>query len=316
MVRDMEKKNDIRVFKSILEMVPVIWPTPLVRVGYLSKDGHEVWAKLEYFNPFSRSIKDRPAWAMLMEKIEECRECEALYEATSGNVGIAIGILTSALGLKYRAYLPKNVPETTEVILKVLGAEVIKTDYETISKDMVDYVVNEAKKAGAINLNQFENDTNFQTHYKYTAKEIDEQVKSISEKPPKAIIAGVGTSGHIAAIAKYFKEKYGDETSIVGVVPKKGDSIPGIKRLETGPKWINMVKVDKVLEISKKEAISNVLEVARNEGLLIGLSAGAVTAAFKIIREELGKGLYVLVYPDDIFKYLPIIKEYFSQIKQ
>jgi len=77
-----------------------------------------------------------------------------------------------------------------------------------------------------------------------------------------------------------------------------------------------MVKVDKVLEISKKEAISNVLEVARNEGLLIGLSAGAVTAAFKIIREELGKGLYVLVYPDDIFKYLPIIKEYFSQIKQ
>ncbi len=81
-----------------------------------------------------------------------------------------------------------------------------------------------------MNLNQFENDDNFEAHYMYTAREIDEQLKSIGKKP-KAIIAGIGTSGHIGGLAKYFKERY--DTQIIGVVPAKGEKIPGIKRLET-----------------------------------------------------------------------------------
>lgn len=295
-------------------MLPHIWPTPLVRLKSLSKGNTEVWAKLEFFNPFSHSIKDRPVWNMIVKALKECIECGKLYEATSGNVGIAMACLSNALGIKFRAYLPKPTPKYTEILLRILGAEVIKTDYETISPEMINMVKEIAKRESALNLNQFVNDNSFEVHLRHTARELDEQLRLINRSPPKAIIAGVGTSGHIAALSKYFKERYGDQVKIVGVVPVKGDSIPGIKRIETKPKWFFQVKIDDVIEVSKKEAVEMVIEVARKEGILVGLSSGAVTKAFKYAKEIYGEGSYVLIYPDDIFKYVETIGNYLSNI--
>ncbi|WFO76074.1 PLP-dependent cysteine synthase family protein [Desulfurococcaceae archaeon MEX13E-LK6-19] len=306
----MEERLKLKVFMNTLEMLPHIWPTPLVRLRTFSENGYEAWAKLEYFNPFSHSIKDRPVWNMIVKALKECVECGKLYEATSGNVGIAMACISNALGIKFRAYIPKPTPKLTETLLKMLGAEVIKTDYETISPEMVKMVEEIARKESALNLNQFVNDDNFEVHYKYTARELDEQLKAVERSPPRAIIAGIGTSGHIAAISKYFKEKYGDKVKIIGVIPAKGESIPGIKRIETRPKWIFQVKIDDVVEVTKEEAAKMAIEVARREGILIGLSSGAVTRAYEIVRNDIGEGVYVLVYPDDSFKYIETIEKY------
>lgn len=308
----MENKK-INVFKSTLELLPGMWPTPLVRLKSLSNNKVDVWAKLEFFNPFSHSIKDRPVWNMIMRKLKTCVDCGRLYEATSGNVGISMACISNALGIFFRAYLPKPTPKLTKVILKILGAEIVETSYETISHDMINMVMNISKQEKAINLNQFVNDANFEVHYLHTAKEIDEQLLSVNLSPPKAIIAGIGTSGHISAISKYFKGKYGRDVKVIGVIPKRGESIPGIKRTETRPKWFFMVEIDNVIEVSRQEAIEETIYIARNEGLLVGLSSGAVTKAFKLIKNELGSGVYVLIYPDDLFKYIEALEEYLRE---
>ncbi|HIP75190.1 MAG TPA: PLP-dependent cysteine synthase family protein [Thermococcus paralvinellae] len=269
------------------------------------------FAKLEFFNPFSRSIKDRTVFNMLMKAKQrgEINGRNKLFEATSGNVGIAMASLSNIFGVKFRAYLPRPTPKTTEILLKILGAEVIRTDFETIDPTMVEFVKKEAERNDAVNLNQFENEDNFEAHYKYTAGEIDEQLKSIGKKPD-VIVAGIGTSGHIAGLAKYFKERY--DTKIVGAVPAEGEKIPGIKRLETKPKWISKVRIDEVVEITQKEAVEGCMRIAREDGLLIGLSAGAVVKALEKVRERYN-GTAVLIFPDDGFKYVEAFERYFSE---
>lgn len=246
---------------------------------------------------------------MIMKAIEsgEIDGTDTLYEATSGNVGIALAALSAVLGLKFRAYVPKPTPKITEILIKMFGAEVIRTKFETIDPEFINFVKEEAKKDKAVNLNQFENDANFEAHYYGTAKELDEQLKSIKKKP-EVIIAGVGTSGHIAALSKYFKEKYG--TKIIGVVPAEGEKIPGIKRIETKPKWFFQVKVDKVVEITTREAVEGALRVARTDGLIIGLSSGAVVKAYEKINP---KGTTVLIFPDDGFKYVEIFQAFLQE---
>ncbi|CAB49296.1 pyridoxal-phosphate dependent enzyme [Pyrococcus abyssi] len=257
------------------------------------------FAKLEFFNPFSRSIKDRAVYNMLIKALRsgEIDGTNVLYEATSGNVGISIAALSAVFGLKFRAYIPKPTPKTTELLIKVFGAEVVRTNFDTIDKKFVEFVKLEARRDKALNLNQFENDANFEAHYYGTARELEEQLRSI-DKIPEIIIAGIGTSGHIAGISKYFKERY--ETKIIGVVPAKGETIPGIKRLETRPKWFFKVEVDEVVEVTAREAFEGILKVARSDGLLIGMSSGAVVKAYEKVRPE---GTTVLIFPDDGFKY-------------
>ncbi len=266
------------------------------------------FAKLEFFNPFSRSIKDRTAFNMLLRAMERGDiNGKALFEASSGNTSVSLAALSNVFGIDFRAYLPKPTPKATRVLLRVLGAEVVVTDFETIDQKMVEFVKGEARKAGATNLNQFENDDNFLAHYSVTAKEIEEQLRSIG-KEPDVLIAGIGTSGHIAGMAKYLKERY--DTKVIGVVPAKGEKIPGIKRLETRPKWYFQVEIDRVVEVTRSEAIEGSIGVARRDGLLIGLSSGAVVKAYERVSEEFGDGTYVLIFPDDGFKYVEVFESY------
>ncbi len=258
------------------------------------------FAKLEFFNPFSRSVKDRAVFHMLTKACERGEIGEKpLFEATSGNVGIAMAAMSNIFGVRFRAYLPKTTPKATVTLLKTLGAEVVLTNFETIDRDMVCFVREEAGKAGALNLNQYENEDNFMAH-RMTAMEIEGQLKAVG-KNPDVLVAGIGTSGHIAGIGSYLKERYG--TKVVGVVPAKGERIPGIKRLETGPKWINYV--DEVVEVTLEEAIGGVKLVAKRDGLLVGPSSGAVYSA--VLKERV-KGTAVLVFPDDGFKYAELFE--------
>jgi len=297
-----------RVYSSVVELLYRGFPTPLVKLKYLSDRGVSFWAKLEWYNPFSLSVKDRIAWYMLAKALEKYgNRVKVLYEATSTNTGLALAGLSNYYGLKTRLYLPVTMQRCVDYLFQALGAEVVRKGV-SITAEMIDDVKKEAARDGAVNLNQFENDYNFYVHLRYTAKELEYQALKAGFTP-NAIIVGVGTSGHGSAIAFYFKNKYGGRVKVYGVQPKTGSIIPGIRRVETGMKWIRYVKLDGVLDISLEEAFTGLLEVARSDGLLIGLSAGAVAYATRMLveRGEI-RGNIVAVFPDHGTKYIELIE--------
>lgn len=305
---DLDRRR-LRVYESSLSLLYEDWPTPLVKLRSFSREGRRVYAKLEAFNPFSNSVKDRIAWSMIMEAMEEGQLGEILYEATSTNTGIALASIANVLGRKTRLFIPKTIQKVSDTILKALGAEVTRMPV-SLTVEAIGDVDAIAKRDKATHLNQFENDANFKVHLKYTARELDEQLSSIGVKPDY-ILGGLGTSGHMSAISIYFKSKYGKDVKVIGVQPASGEVIPGIRRVESGMKWIHLAEFDEIIDVTRDEAIEGVLEVARREGLLIGLSSGAVFKAFKKIARESGN--YILIFPDSGYKYAEQLEEYFQR---
>ena len=312
-VKQENGRRALKVFNSTLELLYMGWPTPLVKLNAFSTSSRQVWAKLEGCNPFSNSIKDRVGWSMVMRAIEEGNLGEVLYEATSTNTGIALAALANILGLKAKLFVPKTVQKTSEILLRVLGAEVVRLPV-SLTVEANEYVGKLSKEHGAVHLNQFENDANLEVHLKHTARELDEQLGLLNLRPT-CIVGGIGTSGHMSAISIYFKSKYGGDVRIVGVQPAPNETIPGIRRRETGMKWVEWseTEFDEIIDVKLEEAIEGVLSVARSEGLLIGLSAGAVVHAFKRLSErgEASSGVYVLVFPDTGYKYVEQFESYF-----
>ncbi len=305
-----------RVFMSTLELLYRNWPTPLVLLNSLSHNGLRVWAKLEGFNPFSGSIKDRVGWYMFIKAVEEGRTLESnklIYEATSTNTGMALAAMAAIHGFKARLYIPSSIQKLSDTLLRVMGAEAVRVS-KSLTVEFVDRVEADAKRDRAIHLNQFENDYNFEVHLRYTAKEIDLQLRSIKVRPT-AIIGGIGTSGHMSAITFYFKNRFRGKIGIYCVQPAPDNIIPGIRRIESGMKWIHWVKPDKLVDVERREAIRESINIARSEGILVGLSSGAVVAGFKKLVEEglVDEGDYVLVFPDHGFKYVEQFDEYLSK---
>ncbi|MCX8186910.1 MAG: pyridoxal-phosphate dependent enzyme [Sulfolobales archaeon] len=297
------KPSKYRVFKDTEELLYKNWPTPLVRLKNSSLQGRTVWAKLESYNPWSASIKDRIGWYMFKKLTEKLgNPPKLIYEATSTNTGLALAALSSIHGLKFRAYLPSTAA-AGEALLKIYGAEVIVSP-KPLTVDLIADVKSAADSDGAANLNQFENDANLEVHLKYTAKELELQIRKAGILP-KAIIGGLGTSGHMSAIALYFKSRF-NNVKIYGVVPRQGESIRGIRRVETGMKWIKYVELDGVIEVSLKEATKSAIEIANRDGILVGLSSGAVYHAYKAMVEagQFSEGDYILIFPDTGFKYV------------
>ncbi len=310
---DEVKGDPFRVFESTVELLYRNWPTPVFKLRSLSRDGYRVWAKWEAFNPFSWSVKDRIGWYMFVDALKRRKMTKVLYEATSTNTGMALAAMAAAYGVKAKLYLPSSIQKVSDVFLKVMGAEVVRMP-KPLTVDFIEDVDRDAKRDGAAHLNQFENDRNFEVHLRYTAKELDLQLSSKGILP-RAIIGGIGTSGHMSAISLYFKSKYRGKVKIVGVQPAPGHTIPGIRRVETGMKWIHITEFDEIVDVTRDEAIEAAIRIARSEGILIGLSSGAVTRAFEKLLEEgkLEEGDYVLVYPDNGLKYAEQFTEYLKK---
>ncbi|MCH1770015.1 MULTISPECIES: cysteine synthase family protein [Metallosphaera] len=286
-----------KVYYNPIQLLEENWPTPLLKLSI----GQDVWAKLEFFNPFSRSIKDRTALFLFREALKA--DATQITEATSGNVGVALSSLSAIYGKKFVAFIPTQAPRAFKIAMKVLGTEVIEAGKST--NDLIPLVKSFAKTSGSYHLNQFNNPLNIKAHMETTAKELDEQLKSVN-KFPERIIATMGTGGHIAGISKYFKEKYGEEVEIIGVQPAENDRIPGIKR-QNGDTLVSSAKVDRVIDVTSKEAIEGVIKVARSSGILIGLSSGATVAAYNRFNDE---KTTILIFPDDGFKYLDELERF------
>jgi len=310
--REKPTRKALKVYNSSLELLYEGWPTPLVKLNSLSTGNRSVWAKLECYNPFSNSVKDRIAWYMIKEAMENGGFKQALYEATSTNTGIALTSIANLLGAKTRLYIPMTVQKVSDIYLEVLGAEVVRLPVG-LTVEAISQVDSEAKAHGALHLNQFENDANLKVHLKYTAREIDQQLASLRLKPT-CIIGGVGTSGHMSALSLYFKAKYGDNVKVIGVQPAPNEIIPGIRRVETGMKWIHWTNFDEIIDVRQSEAIKATIKIARKEGLLIGISSGAVVHAFEKIAEE--KGVYVLIFPDGGYKYAEYFEKYLTTMQR
>lgn len=300
-----------RVFMDTEELLYRNWPTPLVKLPRSSIGGRIAWAKLEGFNPWSMSVKDRVGWYMYRKAAEKLGRFQLglLVESTSTNTGLAIAAMCNIHNSRFRAYIPSTVSLAGELLLKIFGAQVVRSP-KPLTVDLIDEVEAIAKTEDALHLNQFYNDANFEVHLRYTAKELELQIREAGMEP-KAIIGGLGTSGHMSAIALYFKNRFRG-IRIYGVVPAEGTAIQGIRRIESGMKWIHHVEIDGVVDVTPDEAAQGVVEVARKDGILIGLSSGAVYAAYKKLIEKgvIEEGDYILIFPDHGFKYVEQLSKY------
>uniref|UniRef100_A0A7J3I9G7 Pyridoxal-phosphate dependent enzyme n=1 Tax=Ignisphaera aggregans TaxID=334771 RepID=A0A7J3I9G7_9CREN len=302
-----------RVFRDTEELLYRNWPTPLVRLSRASIRNRIVWAKLEGFNPWSMSVKDRIGWYMYRRAIETYgrRELGFLVESTSTNTGLAIAAMANMYNSRLRAYIPSTVSQSGEHLLKIFGVEVVRSS-KPLTIELIDDVEDVAKREGAVHLNQFYNDANFAVHLRYTAKELELQIREAGIFP-KAIVGGLGTSGHLSAIAIYFKSRFRG-VRIYGVVPKEGTAIQGIRRIESGMKWLHYADIDGIVEASPEEALQSVLYMVRREGIFVGLSSGAVYTGYRKLVEsgELDEGDYILVFPDHGYKYIEQLQKYLA----
>ncbi len=272
-------------------MIEGSWPTPLLRLR--SFEPNNVWAKLEFMNPITHSIKDRTALALARGLNHGSRA----IEASSGNLAVALASILRRRGVEFVSYIPKSSPRVFKVMLRLLGVEVVERDGSTIS--MLPEVERRARDEGLMHPNQFSNPANYMIHYEATAREIDMQVKAAGFRL-KYVVASMGTAGHLTGISMYFKGKYGDSVKVIGVQPARGSKIPGIKRIDEGYNpFRELLRVDEVVDVTLEQALIGVVKVARGDGILVGLSSGAVAyAAYK-----LGLSDAVLVFPDDAWKY-------------
>lgn len=279
--------NPLRVFETPLDLLLRGLPTPVLKVG---EEPREAWAKLEWYNPFSRSIKDRTTYALVASV-----SGDRLVEVSSGNVAIALGALGAILNKRVKVYLP-SAAKYAEPVLEVLGVAHEVLDV-TMTIEALEHIRSDVAK-GAVHTNQFENDANFYMHIR-TAAELDWQLSSVGRRPTH-IIAGLGTSGHAAALGLYFGVKYGSR--LVAVQPK--DWVPGLRRVESGSKWIKYVEAD-VVDVSFAEALEGVRALAGKYGILAGISSGAVYYTYLKMKEN---GIYTMIFPDDLFKYIQLLE--------
>ena len=308
-----------KVKNSFLDLVG---NTPLVRVNNLIKKDElkaDVLAKLEYFNP-AGSVKDRIAKEMILDALEKglINENTTLIEPTSGNTGIGLSAVATALNLKIIITMPETMSVERRNLMKAYGAELVLTPG---SEGMKGAIAKAKELASQIENSfipgQFENPANPTTHYKTTGPEIYEQ----TEGKVDIFVAGVGTGGTISGIGKYLKEK-NPEVKVVAVEPASSPVLSTgkggahkIQGIGAGfvPETLDTKIYDEIITVENEDAFATGKEMAKTEGILVGISSGAALYAAKELakREENAGKTIVVLLPDGGDRYLstPLIQD-------
>lgn len=258
--------------------------TPLVRLQRTGlNNGSEVWVKLEGNNP-AGSVKDRAALSMIVqaEKRGEIKPGDVLIEATSGNTGIALAMISALKGYRIKLLMPDNMSMERKAAMQAYGAELILVSKaegmegaRALAQEMA------ARGEGKI-LDQFNNPDNPLAHYQTTGPEIWRQ----TEGRITHFVSSMGTTGTITGVGRFMREQSSTVT-IVGLQPEEGSAIPGIRRWpeEWLPKIYQPALVDEVIDMSQTEAEQTMRRLATEEGLFCGVSSGgAVAGALRIAR--------------------------------
>ena len=302
----------MRIAKSLVEL---IGNTPLLELSNYNKENNleaTIIGKLEYFNP-GGSVKDRIGYAMIedAEKKGLLNKDTLIIEPTSGNTGIALAFVSAAKGYKLVLTMPETMSLERRNLLKALGAELVLTPGPEGMKGAI-AKAHELKEQNenSIILQQFENPSNPEVHKRTTAEEIYRD----TDGKVDIFVAGVGTGGTITGVGEVLKAK-NPNVKIVAVEPVNSPVIsggkPGPHKLQgigAGfvPKNLNVDIIDEVIQIENEEAFKASKDLARTEGLLVGISAGAaIVAATKLAQREENKGKnIVVILPDTGERYL------------
>ena len=285
---------------SILDL---IGNTPLAEAQNLVKNKNvKLFFKLEGNNP-GGSVKDRPAYNMIKSALErgDINEDSKLIEATSGNTGIALALITKLFNLNIELVMPENSTKERIQTMRAYGAKVTLTSSETGIMGSRDYAENKVKNEGYVGLNQFANNDNWKAHYKTTGPEI---WRDTNQKITH-FVSSMGTTGTIMGTSTYLKEQ-NEAIQIIGVQPTDNSKIPGIRKWPTEylPKIFNPKKVDQVIEISEEEARAMTQRLAKEEGIFAGMSSGGAAAAALKLIDTMDEGVVVSIVCDRGDRYL------------
>lgn len=310
-----------KIAKKLTELVG---NTPLLELGKFSEQKGlktPVIAKVEYFNP-GGSVKDRVALAMIEDAEAKgiLKPGATIIEPTSGNTGVGLALVSAVKGYKLILTMPETMSVERRNLVKAYGATVKLTP----GKDGMPGAIKAAEELrdsipGSVILQQFENDANPRRHYETTGREIWEQTDGKID----IIVAGVGTGGTISGIGKRLKE-YNPNIKVVAVEPATSPVLNGgksgphkIQGIGAGfvPKTYDASVIDEVLDIDNDDAIRTGRELAREEGLLVGISSGAAAfAAAELAKRPENEGkTIVAILPDTGERYLSTVLYAFDE---
>ncbi len=281
--------------------------TPLLRLRKVVAEvpGVEVYAKAEWYNP-GGSVKDRPALNMVLEGefSGALTPDKVLLDATSGNTGIAYAMIGAALGYRVKLCMPANASPERKRILRAFGAELVLTDPGEGSDGAIRKVrvLYEEDPGAYFYPDQYNNPANWRAHYHGTGNEIWRQ----TDGRVTHFVAGVGTSGTFMGTGRRLRE-WNRNVRLISMQPDSGfHGLEGLKHMPTNivPGIYDPALADENIEISTEEAYAMVRRLAREEGLLVGISSGAAVAACLRVARRIERGVIVTVFPDGADKYL------------
>lgn len=288
--------------KNVIEL---IGNTPLINLEKIDKN---IFVKLENKNP-GGSIKDRAVLGMILGAEEKglLKAGDRIVEATSGNTGIATAMIGKSRGYQVTIIMPESMSVERRSMIKAYGAELILTEAAKGMQGTIDKM-NELLATGDYkSLGQFDNGDNPDYHYKTTGPEIYTELKDVD-----IFVAGIGTGGTLSGIGSYLKDQ-NPNVKVYGIEP---EASPMITKGQAGPHKIQGIGanfipknyfadiVDDLILISDDEAYEMVRQVANDEGVLLGISAGANIAAAKRLAERFPDKKIVTVAPDGADKYM------------
>jgi cysteine synthase len=307
------------IYKSVLEL---IGDTALVEIRRLRADAPRarVLGKLESMNP-GGSVKDRICLAMIERAEREGRlgPGGVVIEPTSGNTGIGLAIVCARRGYRCVLTMPESMSLERRQLLQSFGAELVLTPEQSQMDGAIEKALELAKETpGAFMPQQFENSANPDIHYHGTAQEI---LHAVASEPVHAFVAAVGTGGTVSGVGRALRERFPD-CLVVAVEP---ESCATISRGERGPSKIQGIAAGfvpknydasvphEVRTVADRRAYDTKRELARSEGLLVGISAGANVAIALDVAAELGPGKTVVTVLCDTGERYFSLDEYFAE---
>lgn len=273
----------------------VVGETPLVRLQRLPMgSSNHVLCKLEGNNP-AGSVKDRPALSMIAEAEArgDIRPGDTLIEATSGNTGIALAMAAAIRGYHLRLIMPAHMSSERKLAMTAYGAELIQVSREEGMEGARDLAEAMQSRGEGVVLNQFGNFDNPLAHYRGTGPEIWRQTRG----EVTHFISSMGTTGTIMGVSAFLKEK-NPKIQIIGLQPKDGSQIPGIRRWSEAyrPTIFQAANVDRTIDISQSESELMMRRLAAEEGIFAGVSSGgSVSAALQVNQEVEGATIVAIV---------------------
>ena len=288
-----------------------IGTTPVVRLTRVVEPGMaDVWVKIEGMNP-GGSIKDRTALGMIVdaERSGALRPGQMIVEPTSGNTGIGLAQVAAARGYPLTLCLPAQMSEERKRTLLAYGARLVLTDPERRMLAAIEEAERIRDATGAWMANQFANPANPRIHYETTAPELWQQLDGRID----AFVYGSGTGGTISGVGRFLRER-SPGTIVVAVEPARSPVLSGGERGQhqfqgMGPGFVppnfDRSVVDRIVQAREEDAFPLARRLAREEGLFVGMSSGAITWAALQMARELGAGRRVaMIAPDSGARYL------------